>query len=45
MIESLVEDPEVRIALERLRAHGDPEEALARVAWFSPSRVTASPWP
>ncbi|GAA1242749.1 DNA processing protein [Microbacterium phyllosphaerae] len=33
MIESLVEDPEVRIALERLRAHGDPEEALARVAW------------
>lgn len=33
MIESLVEDPEVRIALERVRAHGDPEEALARVAW------------
>lgn len=33
MIESLAGDPEVRVALEELRAHGDPAEALARVAW------------
>jgi len=33
VIESLRDDAEVRDALDGLRAHGDPEDALARVAW------------